>query len=145
MSEKFDFARIVDGALDDISDEKLRAHIESAIKHDRKRQPVLRVNSSRSSARPECGQCGVGIRLETTPQIVNGMTMHPKCARVATDASYALKMSSSSHAARSVHDSKIIPALKTTRDAEREAEHKALLARLENEAIERAKIEKSAS
>lgn len=127
MSEKFEFAR-EHVALDEIiADEKLREHVRAAINVERKRQPVLRANSSRPSTRPECRQCGVGIRKETNP--VNGM--HPKCAKVADDASFAAKMPINSHAARSLHDAKIIPALHD--DAKKR--HAELLARLEAEAI----------
>ena len=124
--KKFDFSRVT-ADLSDIADEKLRAHIIAAVTVPRKRQPVLRANSSRSSSRPECRQCGVGIRQETTP--VNGM--HPKCAKVADDANFAAKMPVNSHAARSVHDAKIIPALHD--DAKKR--HAELLARLEAEAL----------
>lgn len=123
MSEKFVLTNVV-ADLSDIADEKLRAHIESAVTFERKRQPVLRANSSRTSSRPECAQCGVGIRKETTP--VNGM--HPKCAKVADDASFAAKMPINSHAARSVHDRKILP---TLRDEAERARHAKLLADLE--------------
>lgn len=127
--KKFDFHAIV-APLDNIADEKLRAHVENAVKYTRKREPVLRANSSRTSSRVECRQCGVGIRKETTP--VNGM--HPKCAKVADDASYALRMGANSHAARSVHDSQILPTLRD--DAEKRA-HAEMLAKFEQAENER--------
>src|SRR3954469_11264270 len=104
VADKFDFHKL-SADLSEIQDKKLRKHIENAVKFTRKREPVLQANSSRTSSRPECAQCGVGIRKETTP--VNGM--HPKCAKVASDASFAAQMPISSHAARSVHDRKILP------------------------------------
>lgn len=128
---KFDFHAIVSDALADISDDKLRTHVENAVTFTRKREPVLRVNSSRSSSRETCRQCGVGIRKETQP--VNGM--HPKCAKVADDASYALRMGANTHAARSVHDAKIIPTLSRERQEREAREHAELLARLEAEAL----------
>jgi hypothetical protein len=57
--------------------------------------------------------------------------MHPKCAKVADDATFAAKMPINSHAARSAHDAKILPVL---RDDAKER-HAALLARLEAEAL----------
>jgi hypothetical protein len=123
VADKFDFHKL-SADLSDIQDKKLRKHIENAVKFTRKREPVLQANSSRTSSRPECAQCGVGIRKETTP--VNGM--HPKCAKVASDASFAAQMPISSHAARSVHDRKILPTLRD--DAEKRA-HAAMLAKFE--------------
>lgn len=123
MTDKFDFHKIT-GDLSDIADKKLRKHIEAAVKFTRTREPVLQANSSRKSSRLECGQCGVGIRKETSP--VNGM--HPKCARVAADASFAAQMPINSHAARSVHDRKILP---TLRDDRATREHAEMLAKFE--------------
>lgn len=130
--KKFDFHEII-ADLSDL-DEKTRAHIAAAVAFPRKREPVLRANSSRSSERPECLQCGVGIRKETTP--VEGM--HPKCARVKNDATYAAKMPVNTHAARSVHDSRILPTLRD--DADKRA-HAEMLARFEEAEKE---IEKNA-
>jgi hypothetical protein len=123
MTQKFDF-HALHADLSDL-DEKTRDHVAAAVAYTRKREPVLQANSTRKSSRVECRQCGVGIRKETTP--VNGM--HPKCAKVADDASYAARMPISSHAARSAHDARVLPQL---RDDEK-ARHAAMLAKLEAE------------
>jgi hypothetical protein len=108
------------------------AHVENARAFpDRKRQPVLRVDSSRTSSRFECLMCGVGIRKETTP--VNGM--HPNCAKISADPSLVLKMALNTHAARAIADRIYVSIKRNDADIAREdAEkiaHAQLLARFE--------------
>lgn len=110
---------------------KVTAHVAAALAVHRNRQPVLRVDSSRTSTRPECLMCGVGIRKETTP--VNGM--HPRCAKVAADPEAALTMRLNTHAARALRDREYVAARRNNEDLDREAAdraaHAALLARFE--------------
>lgn len=113
--------------------EKILKHIENARAFDRKRQPVLRVDSSRTSTRTECLMCGVGIRKETTP--VNGM--HPNCKKISDDPTLVLKMSVNTHAARAIFDRLYVQLKRNDDDIKREdAEkkaHSALLKRFEAE------------
>lgn len=128
---KANILRIGDCIVDKELAAKIIKHVESARAYDRRRQPVLRVDSSRSSTRIECLMCGVGIRKETTPR--NGM--HPNCARIADDPQLALTMPLNTHAARAIMDRLYVQAKRNADDiAKEEAEkiaHKALIARFE--------------
>jgi hypothetical protein len=116
-----------------VTAEAIADRVNAALAYSRRRQPVLRVDSTRTSTRPECAACGVGIRRETTP--VDGM--HPRCAKVAADPTATVTMAVSSHAARVLRDTKYVAERKSgseKADADRAA-HAALLARFEaNEA-----------
>ena len=131
-------ARIGDRIVDKKLAEQIIKHVETAREFTRNRQPVLRVDSSRSSSRDECLMCGVGIRKETTPR--NGM--HPNCAKISDDPSLVLKMNVNTHAARAILDRLYVQAKRNADDIKREeAEkiaHAQLLARFEanEEAIE---------
>jgi len=112
-----------------ITADAIAARVAEALAWTRKRQPVLRVDSSRTSTRPECTACGVGIRKETTP--VDGM--HPRCAKVAADPTQTVTNHANSHAARVLRDTTYVADRKAgaERDAADRAAHAALLARFE--------------
>lgn len=110
--------------VNDIAD-----RINAALAWNRNRQPVMRVDSKRTSTRTECPACGVGIRKETTP--VDGM--HPRCAKVAADPTLTVTMHANSHAARVMRDAKYVAERKggAERDAADKIAHAAILARFE--------------
>lgn len=112
-----------------VTADAIAARVAEALAWNRRRQPVLRVDSSRASTRPECAACGVGIRKETTP--VDGM--HPRCAKVKADPSATVTNHANSHAARVLRDTSYVADRKAglERDAADKAAHAALLARFE--------------
>jgi len=103
--------------------DKIVQHINAAIEYDSSRNRRIttpQAFSKGKSSRPECLMCGVGIRKETTP--VNGM--HPKCARVASDPTEALKMGVNTHAARALQDRIAVQQKKNNEDIAREEAQK---------------------
>jgi len=69
------------------------AHAEEVLTFQRRRPPVSRLTSTRTSTRVMCGGCSFGIRKETTPVVVNGEPMHPNCAKVRIGTIDPLKVS----------------------------------------------------
>jgi hypothetical protein len=125
--------------------EQIIAHVENARAFERRRQPTLRVDSSRSSSRIECLMCGVGIRKETSP--INGM--HPNCNKIANDPSLVLTMNVNTHAARAIMDRLYVQAKRNADDIKKEeAEkiaHAEMIRRFEQAEVERESSENVAS
>lgn len=131
--------------------EKIIAHVERAMKVERNRQPVLRVDSKRPSSRIECLMCGVGIRRETFEKLADtSLPMHPNCKKVHDDPSLALSMPTNSHAARAILDRLYVQAKRNTNDDSVKREelekraHAEMLARFEAQEIAREADEASA-